>query len=112
MPETLASTSGVAAETYCGINETATTCEALLDLISGTKACALDADCGQGKGGLCKTVGGTPNRCTIPCDSGEDIIVYTEDPNVLNYRLLLLHQLIYKINIFIDFSNYCRGLFL
>jgi hypothetical protein len=74
MPDSLASVSGATAESYCGINEGATTCEALLDLNSGTKTCRLDTDCGQGKGGLCKTVGGTPNRCTIPCTVGVECV--------------------------------------
>jgi hypothetical protein len=74
MPGTLGSTSGASAESYCGINESITTCEALLDLASGTITCSVDSDCGKGKGGLCKTVGGTPSRCTIPCGSGAECL--------------------------------------
>jgi len=66
MSDSIASVSGAAAETYCGVNQSATTCEAVLDLIASAP-CSTDNNCGQGSGGLCKTVGGTPNRCTIPC---------------------------------------------
>lgn len=66
VPLSAASLSGAASQTYCGINQQATTCEALLDLF-GSKTCEKDADCGAGQGGLCKTVGTNPNRCTIAC---------------------------------------------
>jgi hypothetical protein len=62
------SLSGATTEDYCGINDAKTTCEALLDL-AGSKSCSLDTDCGGGDGGLCKTVGTNPNRCSIPCGS-------------------------------------------
>ena len=68
VPISAASLSGAPAEDYCGINEAATTCEAVLDLIA-SKACAADNSCGGGAGGICKTVGVDANRCTIPCDS-------------------------------------------
>ncbi|HEY5958036.1 MAG TPA: hypothetical protein VIV60_15845, partial [Polyangiaceae bacterium] len=72
---TATSLSGAAPEAYCGVNQDATTCEAVLDLIA-SKTCAADPDCGgtlasstQG-GGLCKMAAATGDlRCTIPCDS-------------------------------------------
>jgi hypothetical protein len=80
-----ASLSGAAPEAYCGINQEATTCEAVLDLIA-SKACTQNTDCGSSApnpaasgiaaggapstGGLCKTAAATGDlRCTIPCDS-------------------------------------------
>lgn len=66
VPQTAASLSGAASQTYCGINQQVTTCEALLDLF-GSKSCEADADCGAGRGGLCRTVGTNPHRCTIAC---------------------------------------------
>jgi len=71
LSDAITSVSGAAAETYCGVNEGATTCEAVLDLFGNTP-CSTDNNCGQGSGGLCKTVGGTPNRCTIPCSLGSE----------------------------------------
>jgi len=65
------SLSGAASESYCGINQTDTTCEALLDLFSST-TCTKDSNCGGGSGGLCRQLGtGTnpPYVCTIPCGS-------------------------------------------
>ena len=57
--------------TYCGLNQTATTCEALLDLFN-SKTCTLSSNCGGGQGGLCEdfSTTSTPDlRCTIPCGS-------------------------------------------
>jgi hypothetical protein len=65
------SLSGAAAESYCGINQSATTCEAVIDMIA-SKTCSVDTDCGNEQGGLCKTVGTKPNRCTIPCSVTDD----------------------------------------
>jgi hypothetical protein len=63
-----ASTSGVAAEPYCGVEETVTTCEAVLALVADT-ACTTAADCGAGSldDGRCVTVSGVMNRCTYSC---------------------------------------------
>ena len=67
---TAASASGVPAEAYCGINQEATTCEALVDLIAG-KTCTRNSNCGSGQDdGLCETFGNPPTqsmRCSIPC---------------------------------------------
>jgi hypothetical protein len=63
------SLSGSASDSYCGINQAATTCEALLDLFN-SKSCSLDTECGTGFGGLCKQIGtgsNPPLLCTIPC---------------------------------------------
>ena len=69
---TATSLSGAASEAYCGINQNATTCEAVLDLIH-SKACTADTDCGGSQGGLCKAISVVPpaNRCTIPCGSSD-----------------------------------------
>ncbi len=63
------SASGIASDQYCGVSQTATTCEAVVDLTS-SKVCANDSDCGTGQSdGLCRNLGiiPNPNRCTIPC---------------------------------------------
>jgi hypothetical protein len=65
------STSAAPSENYCGINQTSTTCEAVVDMIA-SKTCSVDTDCGNGQGGLCKTVGTNPNRCTIPCSESTE----------------------------------------
>jgi hypothetical protein len=57
--------------TYCGLNQIATTCEALLDLFN-SKPCTLSNSCGGGQGGLCEdfSTTSTPDlRCTIHCGS-------------------------------------------
>jgi hypothetical protein len=79
MPTSLVSLSAAPAEAYCGIDQDATRCEAVLDL-AASRACAdgKDASCGcardtsgactePGKGGICGTVLGTANTCSIPC---------------------------------------------
>jgi hypothetical protein len=78
-----ASLSGAAQEPYCGIDQENVRCEAVLDLES-SRACPSGADssCGctrdvdgeclePGLGGLCRTVGPNPNRCTYPCGTNE-----------------------------------------
>jgi len=68
-PLSAASVSGAAIESYCGIDENTTTCEAVLDLTS-SKTCARANNCGSGQGdGLCQNLGGgnQNQRCTIPC---------------------------------------------
>jgi len=72
-----ASLSGAPAENYCGIDQVTTTCEAVVDMVAG-ESCSSAEDCGcerdgdgacigTGQGGLCETVGGLANTCTIPC---------------------------------------------
>ena len=73
---TASSLSGAQSANYCGIDQTATTCKAVLDLVAGQKTCTNDTNCGLGQGdGLCKTVGTIANRCTIPCASGTNCLV-------------------------------------
>ncbi len=67
------SVSGAPAEAYCGINQEATTCEAVVDLIGG-KTCTRNNNCGSGLGdGLCENFSTPPAaqsmRCSIPCTS-------------------------------------------
>jgi len=53
----------------CGINQDATTCEAVLNLLTPT-TCTRSNTCGAGLGdGQCQNLGGNPQtmRCTIPC---------------------------------------------
>jgi hypothetical protein len=65
-------------EDYCGIDQDTTTCEAVLDMVASTSCSGgTDAECGDGEGGQCKTVGGIGNTCTIPCD------VANQCPNAL-----------------------------
>jgi hypothetical protein len=78
-PISAASLSGAPSETYCGVDQDATRCEAVLDLLnSRTCADGKDTSCGctrdksgnctdLGVGGLCKTVGLDTNQCTYPC---------------------------------------------
>jgi hypothetical protein len=69
--ENATSVSGAVAENYCGINVEVTTCDAVVDMIA-SKNCVIDADCGSGKGGLCKENVSTGDyRCTIPCSKAE-----------------------------------------
>jgi hypothetical protein len=66
------SVSGVAG-VFCGINQTATTCEAVLDM-GASRSCTADASCGTGVGGLCKDFdlsSASDLRCTIPCGSND-----------------------------------------
>ena len=74
---TSVSVSGAGSANYCGLDQTATSCKALLDLTAATgpKSCTNDTDCGLGQGdGLCRTVGTLVNRCTIPCGSGSNCL--------------------------------------
>ncbi|UJR80845.1 hypothetical protein [Sandaracinus amylolyticus] len=58
--------SGVTGETYCGINEALTTCEAVLAFAQEC-ASGLASDCTSAPGAICGVVGGIPNTCTYPC---------------------------------------------
>jgi hypothetical protein len=62
---TTSSLSGAGAATYCSIPTELTTCEAVLDLGA---SCQNGSDCGDGEGGLCRTVNGVANRCTYACN--------------------------------------------
>lgn len=63
-----ASLSGAAAEVYCGLVETVTTCEAVLALINND-GCTTDDDCGAPglADGRCELVNGVANKCTYGC---------------------------------------------
>jgi hypothetical protein len=85
---TLAATSlsGASAENYCGLNEAVTRCEAVLDMVAGASCSdGLDSSCGchrdgggactdTGEGGLCRTVGGVDDTCTVACGSSNDCV--------------------------------------
>jgi hypothetical protein len=63
------SASGTPAEDYCGLSQSTTTCEAVLDM-KASKVCPTgdDDQCGMGLGGVCKLSSSTSDyRCTIPC---------------------------------------------
>jgi hypothetical protein len=75
------SLSGVPTESYCGIDQDATRCEAVLDLVN-SQSCTdgKDTSCGctrdkngnctdSGQGGLCRIVGPNANQCTYACGS-------------------------------------------
>ncbi len=62
---TRASVNGVAAEGYCGVNETVTTCAAV-QRFNEAKACTDDASCGV-SGAVCDMVGPISNLCSYPC---------------------------------------------
>ncbi|MCC6872999.1 MAG: hypothetical protein IT378_01725 [Sandaracinaceae bacterium] len=59
--------SGVGGMTFCGINESFTTCEAVLALDMNARCdSGMDSECPEG--GLCRTVGTLANRCTYECN--------------------------------------------
>jgi hypothetical protein len=60
------SLSGDPLESYCGINETLATCPAVRAL-KDNDACLGGADSECPVSGLCRDVGGLPNRCTYRC---------------------------------------------
>ena len=62
------SLSGDPLESYCGINETLATCPAVRAL-SANEACLGGEDSECPESGLCRDVGGLPDRCTYLCAS-------------------------------------------
>ena len=62
------SLSGDPPTSYCGINETLATCPAVRAL-DQNQACPLGEDTECPESGLCRNVGGLPNRCTYSCAS-------------------------------------------
>ena len=68
-----ASLSGAAPAQYCSINETLTTCEAVMDL-NNDKGCSSADECGVPglDDGLCETVTFAPNKCTYGCSGASD----------------------------------------
>jgi hypothetical protein len=71
VPINAVSLSGAAIEPYCGFNQEAVTCEAILDLVNGT-TCTVKEDCGDGQGGRCEKVGTNNNRCSYSCGVSND----------------------------------------
>jgi hypothetical protein len=69
------SISGASSETYCGVDESVTTCQAVLDLL-GDKSCSSDSDCGlpQQNDGRCESVNFVPDRCTYSCSADADCV--------------------------------------
>lgn len=73
------SLTGATAEPYCALDQDSTRCEAVVDMVASAPCndskdsscgCARDknGNCAEvGQGGLCRTVGGNANLCTIPC---------------------------------------------
>lgn len=71
------SLSGAPQEAYCGLNQNATTCEAVFSTFN-VVTCSADSQCGGGQGGLCRQViGGSspPKTCTIPCASNDQCMI-------------------------------------
>jgi len=61
------SASGAPADSYCGISEQRTTCDAISALITGvTCPSGTDSECDV-QGGLCRSVNGVASRCTFAC---------------------------------------------
>jgi hypothetical protein len=71
-PFNTTSLSGAASAAYCGIDQTATTCEAVAALLAGL-VCpgGTAAECGA-REALCETVGFAVNQCTYACNSAVD----------------------------------------
>src|SRR5690606_11353238 len=67
--------SGVSGETYCGINETLTTSEAVRALLADD-TCSNNSECPEG--GLCRKVGSLSGRCTYECSGS---VQCDESPN-------------------------------
>ena len=64
---------GVEGMSFCGINETLTTCEAVRALIDDVE-CPGGTDGMCPEGGLCRTVGVLTNRCTYRCGGASECI--------------------------------------
>jgi hypothetical protein len=62
------SVSGGSPQSYCGINETVATCSAVRAL-QENQVCPTGEDTQCPESGLCRDVGGLPNRCTYHCAS-------------------------------------------
>ncbi len=83
---TASSLSGLPSDSYCGIDQTTTRCEAVLDLIASRNCTdGLATSCGctrdqagactdSGQGGLCKDIGAFSDKCTIPCASADQCL--------------------------------------
>jgi hypothetical protein len=66
---------------FCGLNESLTTCPAVLGLV-GNQTCPGGTDGECPPGGLCRTLGSgiLMNRCTYRCGSGDDCLDATTRP--------------------------------
>ncbi|QQR88846.1 MAG: hypothetical protein IPJ88_11485 [Myxococcales bacterium] len=80
-----------AAEQFCGINESLSSCEAVLAFIS---PCTTDGSCQVGgnetpiSGALCRTVNGSPSKCTYKCSAPaqcQDTFGCTNSGNGVDY---------------------------
>ncbi|MBK6580257.1 MAG: hypothetical protein IPG17_29645 [Sandaracinaceae bacterium] len=68
------SLSGAAATNYCGIDQSAVSCEAVRALqVSRTCPSGNANEC-MADGALCAMVGGLSNRCTYPCSSPDECL--------------------------------------
>lgn len=59
--------SGIGPASYCGPNESRTTCEAVLALVASRPCPGGDASACMAEGAVCATVGAASNRCTYAC---------------------------------------------
>lgn len=65
--------------TYCGVNQSLATCEAVSALENDVQ-CVTDDECPEG--GLCRQVGVLPElRCTYRCASGSQCFLASDEPN-------------------------------
>ena len=68
------SLSGIAEASYCGINESTVSCEAVRGLLDNVQCPGgEDAEC-PGPGALCRTVGALANRCTYECAGASECL--------------------------------------
>lgn len=74
-----ATLSEVTGLTFCGINETLATCEAVRALLDN-QPCPDGNDDECPESGLCRTVGVLPDRCTYRCSNPEQCMDPTESP--------------------------------
>ena len=61
------SLSGAASANYCGVDQSVTTCDAVLTLRDGLQCPSGSATECMAAGALCETVSGLANQCTYPC---------------------------------------------
>jgi hypothetical protein len=73
VPHTAGSLSGAAPESYCGFDQTLTSCEAILALLSDKMCAGGDAALCGGPGAVCGTLNTTlTNRCSYGCQASAD----------------------------------------
>jgi hypothetical protein len=66
---TRGSLSGAPIETYCGVDELVTSCEAVLALLMDKGCPSGQASQCEAPGAICGTVGGFPQRCSYGCEA-------------------------------------------